>query len=87
MIIVHFNPIKFKRIKELALKFKNEMLSMDDVDLFIAELSCDNKFEITDKNNNRHIQLSTTINNILSPKGNLINIVESHLYKVKPNFK
>ena len=65
VIIVHFNPMKFKRIKELALKFKNEMLFMDDVDLFIAELSYDNKFEITEKNNDRHIQLSTTINNIL----------------------
>ena len=49
VIIVHFNPMKFKRIKELALKFKNEMLLMDDVDLFIAELSYDNNFEITEK--------------------------------------
>ena len=30
VIIVHFNPMKFKRIKELALKFKNEMVLMDD---------------------------------------------------------
>ena len=63
------------------------MLLMVDVDLFLAELSYDNKFEITEKNNDRHIQLSTTINNILWPKENLINIVVSHLYKVKPNFK
>ena len=82
IIIIHFNPIMFKRIKELALKFKNEMLLMDDVDLFIAVLSYDNKFEITEKNNDRHIQLSTTINNILLPKENLINIVVSYLYKV-----
>ena len=60
--------MKFKRIKELSLKFKNEMLLMDDIDLFIAELSYDNKFEITEKNNDIHIQLSTTINNILWPK-------------------
>ena len=59
VIIVHFNPMKFKRIKELALKFKNEMLLMDDVDLFIAELSFDNTFEITEKYNDRHIQLYT----------------------------
>ena len=63
------------------------MLLMDDVDLFIAVLSYDNKFEITEKNNDRHIQLSTTVNNILWPKENLINIVVSYLYKVKPNFK
>ena len=69
VIIVHFNPMKFKRIKELALKFKNAMLLMDDVDLFIAELSYDNNFEITEKNNNRHIQLSTTNDNITWPKG------------------
>ena len=81
VIIVHFNPMKFKRIKELSLKFKNEMLLMDDVDLFIAELSYDNKFEITEKNNDRHIQLSTTISNILWPNENLANIVVSHLYK------
>ena len=56
VIIVHFNPMKFKRIKELALKFKNEMLLMDDIDLFITELSYDNKFEIKEKNNDRHIQ-------------------------------
>ena len=79
VIIVHFNPMKFKRIKELALKFKNEMLLMDDVDLFIAELSYDNKFEITEKNNDRHIQLTTTINNILWPNGNLSDIAVSHL--------
>ena len=57
VIIVHFKPMKFKRIKELALKFKNEMLLMDDVDLFIAGLSYDNNFEITEKNND------TVINN------------------------
>ena len=87
VIIVHFNPMKFKRIKELALKFKNEMLLMDDINLFIAELSYDNKFEITEKNNDRHIQLSTTNDNITWPKENLSNIAVSHLYKVKPNFK
>ena len=87
IIVVHFNPMKFKRIKELALKFKNEMLLMDDVDLFIAELSYENNFEITEKNNNRHIQLSTTNDNIIWPKENLINIAVSHLYKVKPNFE
>ena len=87
VIIVHFNPMKFKRIKELALKFKNEMLLMDDVDLFIAELSYDNNFEITEKDNDRHIQLSTTTDNILWPKKSLINIAVSHLYKIKPNFK
>ena len=64
VIIVHFNPMKFKKIKELALKFKNEVLLMDDVDLFFAELSYDNKFEITEKNNDSHIQLSTTNDNI-----------------------
>ena len=48
-MVVHFNPMKIKRIKVLALKFKNEMLLMDDVDLFIAELSYDNTFEITEK--------------------------------------
>ena len=47
--VVHFNPMKFKKNKVLALKFKNEMLLMDDVDLFIAELSYDNTFEITAK--------------------------------------
>ena len=87
VVIVHFNPMKFKRIKELALKFKNEFLLMDDVDIFIAELSYDNKFEITEKNNDRHIQLSTTNDNNTWPKENLINIAVSHLYKVKPNFK
>ena len=87
VIIVHFNPMKFKRIKELALKFTNEMLLMDDVDLFIAELSYDNKFEITEKNNDRHVQLSTTINNILWPNENLNNIAVTHLYKIKPNYK
>ena len=87
VIIVHFNPMKFKRIKELALQFKNETLLMDDVDLFIAELSYDNKFEITEKHNDRHIQLSTTNDNITWPKENLINIAVSHLYKIKPNFK
>ena len=55
---------------------------MDDVDLFIAELSNDNKFEITEKNNDRHIQLSTTNDNITWPKEYLINIAVSHLYKV-----
>jgi len=82
VIIVHFNPMKFKRIKELALKFKNEMLLMDDVDLFIAELSYDNNFEITEKNNNRHIQLSTISDNILWPKENLINIAVSYFTKL-----
>ena len=69
------------------MKFKNEMLLMDDVDLFITELSYDNNFGITDKNNDRHIQLSTTINNILWSKENLNNIAVTHLYKIKPNFK
>ena len=86
VIIVHFNPMKFRRIKELALKFKNEMLLMDDVDLFIAELSYDNKFEITEKNNDRHIHLSTN-DKIIWPKENLINIAVSLLYKVKINLK
>ena len=49
VVIVHFNPMKFKWIHELALNFKNEMLVMDDVDLFIAELSYDNNFETTGK--------------------------------------
>ena len=79
--------MKFKRIKELALEFKNKMLLMDDVDLFIAELSYDIRFEITEKNNDRHIQLSTTNDNITWPKENLTNIAVSHLYKVKPSFK
>ena len=60
---------------------------MDDVDLFIAELSFDNTFEITEKYNDRHIQLYTSNNNIIWPKENLINIAVSFLYKVKPNFK
>ena len=71
--------MKFKRIKELALKFKNEMLLMDDVDLFIAELSYDNNFEITEKKNNRRIQVSSTTDNILWPKESLLNIAISHL--------
>ena len=79
VIIVHLNPMKFKRIKELALKFKNEMLLMDDVVLFIAELSYDNKFEITERNNDRHIQLATTNDNIAWPNENLINTAVSHL--------
>ena len=85
-MVVHFNPMKFKRIKVLALKFKNEMLLMDDVDLFIDELSYGNTFEITEKND-RHIQLSTTNNNVVWPKKNLINTAVTHLYKIKPNFK
>ena len=71
--------MKFKRIKELALKFKNEMSLMDDVDLFIAELSYDNTFEITEKNNDRHIQLYTSNDNITWPKENLINIAVTRL--------
>ena len=78
--------MKFKRIKKLALGFKSEMLLMDDVNLFIAELSYDNNFEITEKNNNRHIQLAT-IDNILWSKENLIIIAVTYLYKVEPNFK
>ena len=50
------------------------MLLMDDVDLFIAELSYDNNFEITEKNNDRHIQLSTSNNNVLWPKENFISL-------------
>ena len=87
VIIVRFNPIKFKRIKELALKFKNEMLLMDNVDLYIAELGYDNNFEITEKNNDRHIQLYTSNDNITWPKENLINTAVTYLYKIKPNFK
>ena len=87
VLIVHFNPMNFKRIKELALEFKNEMLLIDDVDLFISEHSYNTNFEITEKNNDRHIQLSTTINNILWPNETLINIVVTYLYKVKSNFK
>ena len=60
VIIVRFNPMNFKRINELALKFKNEMLLMDDVDIFIAE--------ITAKNNDRHVQLSTSNDNIFGQR-------------------
>ena len=48
-IIVHFNPMKFKRIKTLVLKFKSEMLLTEHADLFVVVLSYDNKFEITEK--------------------------------------
>ena len=63
------------------------MLLMDDVDLFIVELSYNNNFEITEKNNDRHIQLYTSNDNITWPKENLINTAVTHLYKIKPNFK
>ena len=49
--------MKFKRIKELALKFKNEILLMDDVELFIVEFSYDNIFEIIEKNKYRYIYI------------------------------
>ena len=44
VIIVHFNTMKFTRIKEWSMKFRNEMLLVGDVDLIIAEIRYDNNF-------------------------------------------
>ena len=49
VIIVHSNPMQFTRIKEWSMKFKNEMLLVDDVDFIVAELRYDNNFEIAEK--------------------------------------
>ena len=51
--------MKFTRIKELSMKFKNEMLLADDVDLIIVELGSDNNFKITEENDD----IYTVINN------------------------
>ena len=48
VIIVHFNPVKLKRIEEFSLESKNERLMTNDGDLFIAELSYDSNLEITE---------------------------------------
>ena len=56
------------------------MLLIDNVDLFIAELSYDNNFEITEKYNDRHIQVYASNDNILWPAESLTNFQMFCLY-------
>ena len=48
VIIVHFNPIKLKRIEELSLESKNERLMTNDGDIFVAELIYESNLETTE---------------------------------------
>lgn len=72
VIIVLSNPCGFKKRVLLAREFIMRVQREPGVILYIVELSYNGKFEITDKHNERHLQLTTPIP--LWHKENMINL-------------
>jgi hypothetical protein len=70
------NPISYKRRIELAKRFINRINLRNDVELYIAEIAYGingYKFEITESNNDKHLQIKAEIP--LWHKENAINMV------------
>ena len=66
VVMVHSNPLNYAVRDKLALQFKERMLLYHNVNFIIVELVYGNKhFKITDKNNTNHVQLRTSIDNVL----------------------
>ena len=84
-IIVYSNPYHFKRRLQLAKEFINRIEKEPNVILYVVEMIYDESdvYEITDKENPRHLQLKT--DTILWHKENMINIGVEKL--LPPNWK
>ena len=78
VICVYYNFCKYKRRKQLTLEYIERMSQYENINLYVCELVLEGEeFEITDKTNSKHLQLTTKY--VLWYKENLINITVNKL--------
>lgn len=84
VIMVISNPCKYFRRYILAHEFIQRMNKTPNIDLYIVELEYGNNpvFEVTEKNNPRHLQLHLPDTQPIWHKENMINMAVKHLLPV-----
>ena len=76
VVCVHINPSHFQTRTRLTKNFIEVMNRTPNVTLYIGELVYgDDAYEVTDKNNTKHLQLRTSRDNLLWHKESLLNLV------------
>ncbi len=78
VVAVISNPCQFKKRIKLAKEFIFRMESEKNVILYLVELSYNGKYQITEKNNSRHLQLQAT--HPIWAKENMINLGVEKLF-------